>query len=104
MPARKMTPAEAWIKQESEQGRKPLSPFWAMQVLPKDGQPTAEELVAAMLKDFRFKRIMLANAEHIFDSVPAEVKVQLFREAIRDLMNHYKVSDMKAIYRMLGRK
>jgi hypothetical protein len=65
---------------------------------------TPSELATTMLRDFRFKKIMLASAEQVFWSIPPEVKLQLFKEAAKDMLNSYQIRDVKELYSMLGKE
>lgn len=63
-----------------------------------------DNVVYAMLRDYRFKRIMLANAERVFDTIPTAVKIELFKDAAKELLKSYKIKDVKQIYGLLGVK
>lgn len=103
----RLTAAQEWLQAEQAKANDRNSMGYhtyarpAVQ-LPGEGKPTADELVAAMLRDYRFKKVMLANAELVFSGIPPEVKLQLFREAASELLKSYKIKDVKQIYRLLG--
>jgi hypothetical protein len=102
-----LAPAQSWLAREKQKIDARGSYMNRVYTQPKpvyDGRPTPDELVAAMLRDHRFKRIMLANAEQIFLSIPPDVKLQLFREAAKEMFNKYKIKDVKQIYLLLGKE
>jgi hypothetical protein len=101
-----LTPVQTWLEKEKakiEARGSDGNRVYSQQKPIYDGKPTPDELVAAMLRDHRFKKIMLANAEQIFWAIPAEVKIQLFREAAKSMLEGYKIKDVKQIYRLLGK-
>lgn len=98
---------ERWLKAESDKEKERGSYMQKVysQYKPQgDIKPTPEELVSAMLRDHRFKKIMLSNAEQMFWNIPPEVRLQLFRDAARDMLNSYKIRDVKELYNKIGKE
>lgn len=60
-----------------------------------------KEITINMLRDSRFKKRLLYQAGSIFDDIDKEERKQILKAALVEVINHYKVRDTDALYKLI---